>query len=395
MIRLAAPRFGPDEERAIRDVLSSGKLVQGRHVREFEELIAGRVGSTEAVALSSGTAALHASLLALGIGPGDIVILPAFSFIATANVVELCGARPVFIDVEADTFNIDPELLELGLTDMRSRGESVKVILPVHAFGRVADMAAIKRIAQAHGQAVVEDAACALGAYSEGRPAGTWGSVGCFSFHPRKVVTTGEGGVAVTDDPQIARNLRMLRNHGQDPLGEAFDSVMPGFNYRMTEIQAALGIEQVGKLDGIIRLRRSISQRYDEALRHTAVTVSSPAPEGAAVYQSYVVLLPGELAASRRALIDALRVDGIEISVGTWHMPMTTYFRERYGYRSGQFPVTDDVSRRAISLPMHEGVTQDDQVYVVDRLLARLEELTPALLSPTVTGRRMAVGDDS
>ena len=242
---------------------------------------------------------------------------------------------------------------------------------------------------------LVEDAACALGAYSDGRPAGTWGSVGCFSFHPRKIITTGEGGIAVTDDPVIARSLRTLRNHGQDPQGESFDSVVPGFNYRMTEIQAALGKEQAGRLDAIIGRRRTIASRYDDALRDTAITVPSATPEGASAYQSYVVLLPGQLAHSRRALIDALRTDGIEISIGTWHMPMATYFRKRYGYRWGQFPVTDDVSWRSISLPLHEGVTADDQTYIVDRLLARIEELTPALLSRTASEHRMPLGDDS
>lgn len=395
MIRLAAPQLGPDEERAIREVLASGYLVQGRRVREFEDLVADRVGSAHAVALSSGTAALHASLLALGVGAGDIVVLPAFSFIATANVVELCGARPVFVDVDEDTFNIDPQLLEHCMTELGSRGERVKVILPVHTFGRVADMARIARIAQGHEARIVEDAACALGAYSDGRRAGTWGSVGCFSFHPRKVITTGEGGVAVTEDPEIARSLRTLRNHGQDPQGETFDSVLPGFNYRMTEIQAALGIEQAGKLDEVVQLRRSIARRYDDALHDTAVTVPSATPVGASAYQSYVVLLPGQLADSRRALIEALRTDEIEISIGTWHMPMATYFRKRYGYRSGQFPVTDDVSRRAISLPLHQGVTADDQTYVVDRLLARLEELTAAFLSPTASQHRMQLGEVS
>jgi perosamine synthetase len=390
MIRLAAPQFGADEKRAVQEVLSSGNLVQGFRVREFEELVAERVGSSDAIALSSGTAALHATLLSLGIGAGDVVVVPAFSFIATANAVELCGARPVFVDIDSDTFNMDPQLLESRLGELGSRhgDQSVKAILPVHAFGRLADMEAILRIANDHGVSVVEDAACALGASSSGRQAGTWGKVGCFSLHPRKVITTGEGGVVVTGHPEIARVLRMLRNHGQDPIGDAFDSVMLGYNYRMTEIQAAIGIVQIKKLDQIVERRQAIAQHYDEELRDTALTVSPPPSGGAAVYQSYVVLLPGDLAAARRALIDTLRSDGIEISIGTWHMPMTTYFRKRFGYTWGQFPVTDDVSTRAVSLPMHEGLTSSEQTLVIERLLAHLAQLTPERVSTLTTGRR-------
>jgi perosamine synthetase len=395
MIRLAAPGLGPDEERAVREVLASGNLVQGSRVREFEELLADRVGAREAVAMSSGTAALHAALLALGIGEGDVVVLPAFSFIATANVVELCRARALFVDIDPDSFNMDPEQLDRCLAQLGSDGLHAEVVMAVHTFGRIADMPAIRRVATAHGTTLLEDAACALGASFDGRSAGTWGMAGCFSFHPRKVITTGEGGMAVTDDPRLARAMRSLRNHGQDPEGDAFDSVMPGLNYRMTELQAALGLQQMGKLDDILRRRSEIAQRYDETLRATPLTVLPPAQRGASVHQSYVILLPQELAGSRQGLIGALRRDGIEVSIGTWHMPMTTYFRERYGYRTGSFPVTDDVTRRAISLPLHQGVTPAQQAYVVERLLTRLEELTPGRLATTAARWRPSTGGDA
>lgn len=387
MIRLASPMFGPDEEQAIREVLASGHLVQGRRVREFEERVAERTGSAHAVAMSSGTAALHASLLALGLGPGDVVVLPAFSFIATANVVELCGARPVFVDIDPGTFTMDPDLLDRCLAGVGSEDrERLRAVVPVHAFGRLADMDAIRRIAARFGASVVEDAACALGAASAGRSAGTWGRVGCFSLHPRKVITTGEGGVAVTDDPEIARSLRTLRNHGQDPMGEAFDSVSIGLNYRMTEIQGALGITQLGRLQGILRQRREAAGRYDEALRGSVLTVPPPAPAGAATHQSYVVLLPTDVADARAALIEGLGSQGIEATIGTWHMPLTTYFRTRYGYRPGDFPVTDDVARRALSLPLHERVTPAEQRFVADTLLARIDEL--------MSGRRLVAHAD-
>ena len=365
MIRLTIPSIDEADLAAVREALASGYLVQGPRVAAFEQALAGRAGTAHAVAVSSCTAALHLALMALEIGRGNAVIVTAYSWVATANVIELCGAKPVFVDIRPDTFNMDPAQLESALESTAA----VKAVLPVHTFGQMADMQRILELARRHGVPVVEDAACALGATLGGRQAGTCGAMGCFSFHPRKAVTTGEGGMVVTDDPALARRLRALRNHGQDPDSPSPDFILPGFNYRMTEFQAALGLTQMTKLDRIVAARRRLAAHYDELLRGTPLQPSGVAAGSEPVYQSYVALLPGSAAAHRAGLIGALKERGIETTIGTWHMPMTTYFRERYGHKSGDFPVADDVFARSITLPLYETLTFEQQEEVVAELL--------------------------
>ena len=379
MIPLTMPSIEEDDLRAMREVLASGYLVQGARVAAFEKTVAEYVGTRYAVAVSSGTAALHLGLLSLSIQPGDFVIVTAYSFIATANVIELCGAQPVFVDIQPDTFNMDPDCLEKILSRVMASTETahrVKAVLPVHTFGQMADMPAILELANRHGLPVIEDAACALGATLNGRQAGTWGLMGCFSFHPRKAITTGEGGVITTNDLDLARQLRTLRNHGQEPGKETPDFILPGFNYRMTEFQAVLGITQMAKLDRIITARRRLAAHYDALLAKTPFQPPTVFPGSQPVYQSYVTLLP-ENAASRQAdLIRQLKGQGIETTIGTWHLPLTTYYRRRYGYRTGDFPVTDQVFSRALTLPLFEQLQETQQGVVVDQLLQALQERT-------------------
>lgn len=371
MIRLTIPSIEEDDLAAVREVLASGYLVQGPRVAAFERGVADYVGVKHAIAVSNCTAALHLALLALGVRPGDLVVVTAYSYTATANVIELCGAQPVFVDIRPDTFNMDPDRLAdalrrlAGARDLISR---VKAILPVHTFGQMADMSAIMAIARQYDLPVIEDAACALGATWQGRPAGAWGALGCFSFHPRKAITTGEGGLITTDRDDLAWRLRALRNHGQDPDAAGADFVMPGFNYRLTEFQAALGLTQMAKLERIIAARRAWAARYNALLADSPIRPPYVAPEAAAVYQSYVVLLPERMAPRRGDLIARLSAEGIETTIGTWHMPLTTYFRSRYGYRQGDFPVADDVFARSLTLPLHERLTDEEQQRVVDRL---------------------------
>jgi len=373
MIRLTIPSIEEDDLAAVREVLASGYLVQGPRVAAFERAVADRVGVRHAVAVSNCTAALHLSLLALDVRPGDLVVVAAYSYTATANVIELCGAQPVFVDIRPDTFNMDPDRLADTLRRLAAARDligRVKAILPVHTFGQPADMPAILAAAQPYGLPVVEDAACALGATWHGRPAGAWGALGCFSFHPRKAITTGEGGLIATDSDELAWRLRALRNHGQDPDAAGADFVMPGFNYRLTEFQAALGLTQMAKLERIIAARRARAGRYDALLVGSPIRPPQVAPAAGAVYQSYVVLLPREAAAARHDLIARLRAEGIETTIGTWHMPLTTYFRSRYGYRRGDFPIADDIFDRSLTLPLHERLTDEEQQRVVDRLNA-------------------------
>jgi dTDP-4-amino-4,6-dideoxygalactose transaminase len=374
MIRLNVPVIEEEDLDAVRDVLKTGFLVQGARVLDLEKAFAARIGVPHAICVTNCTAALHLAMLALDVRAGDTVLVPTFSWPATANAVELCGAQPVFVEIEPRTFNMDPAALEKTLARIGKSADAmrrVKAVLPVHAFGRVANLTGIAEIAARHGVPVVEDAACALGARHAGKEAGAIGKIGCFSFHPRKAITTGEGGLVTTHDAAIAKHVRALRNHGLDPDAPAPDFIMPGFNTRMTEFQAALGATQLKKLDRLLTKRRALAKRYDTLLDGTNVTAPLACTgDDAHAYQSYVTLLPKELAPRRAEIIKTLRERGIETTIGTYHMPMTTYFRSKYGFREGDFPVTDDVFARAFTLPLHDQMTDADQEKVVHELLA-------------------------
>jgi perosamine synthetase len=363
VIRLTIPTIEEDDLQAVRDVLASGFLVQGVHVAEFEQTIASYLGTDHAVAVSNCTAALLLALLALEVGRGDRVAVTTYSWPATANVIVQCGAEPVFVDIDPETFNMDANALERTLANTK-----VKAVLPVHTFGGMADMTQIAEVASRHGAALVEDAACALGAELNGRKAGTWGRLACFSFHPRKAITTGEGGMITTNDAALARQLRILRNHGQDPDAAAPDFVAAGYNMRMTEFQAALGVTQMKKVERIIENRRMLAERYGELIGGNALTPPKASPASRHVYQSYVALLPTWAANKRAEIIHELKARGIETTIGTYHLPMTTFFSQRGGFKRGDFPITDDVSARAISLPMFVGLRPEEQASVISEV---------------------------
>ncbi len=376
MIRLTIPSIDEDDLDAVREAVSSGYLVQGARVAAFEQAVANYVGMEHAIAVSNCTAALHLALLALDVRPGDLVIVTTYSWVATANVIELCGARPVFVDIQPDTFNMDPERLAEVFEHLKSNAEAisrVKAILPVHTFGQMTNMPAIMEIANYYHVPVVEDAACALGAKWRDQQAGTWGLMGCFSFHPRKAITTGEGGVIVTNDAELTRKLRALRNHGQDPDASSPDFILPGFNYRMTEFQAALGQTQMRKLDQIIAARRQISSYYDQLLTDTSIQPPAVPVESWPVYQSYVVLLPEKVVHKRAALIAQLKERGVETNIGTWHLPLTSFFSGKYGYHIGDYPNTDQVFARSLTLPLHENLSQHEQRFVISELIKLIE----------------------
>jgi perosamine synthetase len=368
MIRLMVPDIEEAEIEAVTAVLRGGYLVQGDRVREFELKLAETVGVRHVVAVSSGTAALHLAITALGIGPGDSVAVPAYTWPATANVIALVGADPVFVDIEPATYGIDPVALGRAL----ARHNRIKAIMPVHAFGQFADMESISKISKVHGVPIVEDAACALGASLAGRAAGAWGQLGCLSFHPRKVLTTGEGGAVTTDDDSLARHVRTLRNHGQDPNASFPDFIMPGYNLRLTEFQAALGAGQLRRLDVILAQRRRLAGVYAAIFSGTDIESPRAGEPGSHIFQSYVVLLPKRHRESRSSIIRSLKVEGIETTVGTYHVPLTTYFRTRDGYRIGDFPVTDDISGRALTLPLHGHLDERDAQRVGEALIAKI-----------------------
>lgn len=353
MIRLMVPDIESEDIEAVAEVLRGGHLVQGEQVRQFEALLAKTIGVDHVVAVSSGTAALHLALKAMEIGPGDAVAVPAYTWPATANVVALVGADPVFVDIESSSWGMDSYALQRVLASDRR----IKAIMPVHAFGRFADIVSINEVAQARGIPIVEDAACALGATLAGRAAGSWGDIGCVSFHPRKVLTTGEGGAVATNDGSVAARLRMLRNHGLDPNASSPDFKIPGYNLRLTEFQATLGIGQLRRLERTLGRRRALAAAYSACFAGTGVEHPRPDDPATHTYQSYVVLLPRRLE-SRQSVISALRTQGIETTVGTYHVPLTTYFREHYRFRIGDFPVTDDVAPRALTLPLHRDLDE-------------------------------------
>ena len=373
-IRITVPSLDEADFAAVRAVLESGFLVQGAQVEAFEAAVAEASGTRHAVAVTNCTAALQMALMALDVRPGDVVVTTAYSWLSTANVAELCGARPVFVDVCPDTFNMDPDALEATLARLFATAETgrrVRAVLPVHTFGQMADMARIMAAAGRYGLPVVEDAACALGASRDGHPAGSVGALGCFSFHPRKAVTTGEGGAITTDDAETADYLRALRNHGQQrgPDGQT-RFVLAGFNNRLTEMQGALGVTQMAKLGRIVAARRAGAARYDALFAGTPVQAPHVPAGSEPVYQSYVVLLPE--GADRAAALADLRGAGIEATVGTYHMPLTDFFRLRDGYADGDFPGADAVFARAVTLPLHEGLTERDQARVAEALLAAI-----------------------
>lgn len=378
MIRLACPEIDEADLAAMVEVLKSGQLVQGTHVREFEGRVAELCGSTRAVAVSSGTAALHLALGALDVGAGDAVAVTTYSWPATANVIALCNATPVFVEIDPRSYNMDPEALAATLR----RARSVKAVIPVHAFGGMANMAEIAPLAERHGVPVVEDAACALGALLKGRPAGSWGTMGCFSFHPRKAVTTGEGGVIVTDRDDTLVKLRALRNHGQDPGAPGPDFILPGYNYRLTDFQGALGVTQLRKLPSVLARRKGIAAAYDQMLRGLPLLAPTALEPASHTFQSYVVQLSPDLATARDRILELLRRADVEANIGTHHLPLTTYWRKALGCRPGDYPATDQVAAGALALPIHSRMTDEDVSMVARALERAIESVTESANPP-------------
>jgi perosamine synthetase len=343
-VRLGDPALGEREVAAVEEVLATGMLTMGPKVAEFEGLVALACGVEHALAVSSGTAALHLAVLALGIGPGDEVLVPAYTFPATANVVALSGATPVLVDVDPSTLVLDPAKLAVG--------PRTKAILAVHLFGRPVDWSALP-----DDVPVIEDAAGALGASWQGRPCGSLGTLGCLSFHPRKIVTTGEGGAVTTNDPELAAAVAQLRNHGWRTLG---DMPVPGFNYRLSDVLCALGIPQLERLDELHATRVRIAAGYTERLRDVVETPS--AAEGDVHgWQAYVVLTD-----RRDEALEALRAEGIEAQIGTFALHRLAAYADQ-----GPFPGADSAFERALALPFHTRITEDD----VDRVARVLTEL--------------------
>jgi dTDP-4-amino-4,6-dideoxygalactose transaminase len=363
MIRISQPIIDTQDEDAVLATLRSGHLVQGPRVLEFEAAISDYVGVNHGVAVSNGTAALQIALLAHGIGPGDEVIVPAFTFAATGNAVLLAGATPVLVDIRRDDFTIDPSLIETAITPR------TKAIIPVHLYGHTADMNAIESIARTRDVAIIEDAAQAIGATWQGQKAGSFGTA-CFSFYGTKNITTGEGGMVTTNDAALAQRMRVLRNQGEE---ERYRTDVLGGNYRMTEMQAALGKSQLKKLDTWNKQRRTnadiLSSRLNGAERRVEKPVERPAAGHA--YHQYTVRVP---AAKRDQLVAALKQDGIEAGVyyrrALHQQPL--YIERGIG---GSFPVAEEAALQVLSLPVHPALSPQDLEKIASSVNVGLERL--------------------
>jgi dTDP-4-amino-4,6-dideoxygalactose transaminase len=374
-IPLAKPWIDEEEIKAVAEVLRSGWIIQGPKVKEFEERFAEYQRTKYAVACNSCTAALHISLAAIGIKPGDEVIVPAFSFIASANAVLYQGAKPVFVDIDPSTYNIDPEKIEENIT------KKTRAIIPVHLFGQPADMGPVLEIAESHDLYVIEDAACAHGAEYHKKRVGGLADAGCFSFHPRKPITTGEGGMITTNDEEIARKARAIRSHGMSletwertedmKLNLPSFSIL-GYNYRMTDISAAIGLIQMKRIDDAIERRIKVAERFNEAItKIDGIKPPKVIEDVRHVYQSYVCKVDLNKH-SRDDIILGLSKRGIAAQIGTQAIHLEPLYRQ-YGYKKGDFPSCEDAFFTTLSLPIFAEIT-DEQINQVINALADISK---------------------
>ena len=368
-VAISAPATGEEEWQACREPLLSGWLTQGPKVAAFEKAFAERHQVAHAIAVTSCTTALHLALAAVGVGPGDEVIVPAFTWVATANAVLYCGATPVLADVDRITYNIDVDSVARKVTPR------TRALIAVHLFGRCADVDALRAVLPA-GVALVEDAACAAGAAWQGRPVGTLGTVAAFSFHPRKSVTTGEGGMVTTNDTQLARRVDQMRNHGATVSEEQRHSgprpyLLPefdilGYNYRMTDLQGAVGLVQLRKLDTFIDERARWAAWYRDALDGIPWLRLPDEPRGIRHgWQAFVTYVdPQRAPASRNDIMQRLEEQGIATRPGTHAVHMLAYYRERFVLSAADFPGARDCAEQTMAIPLHNRMSAEDYEYV-------------------------------
>jgi len=371
-IPISLPVTGEEEWLATKEPLMTGWITSGPKVREFEQLFADKHQVQHAFAVTSATTALHLALVALDIGPGDEVIVPAFTWVATANVVRYCGATVVFTDISTKTFNLDPSDLEKRIT------ARTKAIIPVHLFGLCADMDSIKEVAQ--NIPLIEDAACAAGAMYKGNYAGGLGTIGCFSFHPRKSITTGEGGMVTTNNDELAEKISKLRNHGAEVSEEQRhhgpkpyslpDFNMLGFNYRMTDLQGAVGVVQMGKMDAFIEERTKWARFYNDEIKNIDwLELPNTDENYKRGWQSYVVLIDeSKSPKSRNEIMEFLQQKGISTRPGTHAVHMLNYYQNLMDLKETDFPQAKLANDCSMAIPLHNRMTKEDYEYVISTI---------------------------
>lgn len=393
-IPITKPYFDQRERELLVQPLDTGWVVQGPFVTEFQSRFAAFTGAKRAIATSNCTTALHLSLLALDIREGDKVVVPSFTYVATANSVEAVGATPILCDIDLRTFCMDAAELEKILADDEAR--EIKAVMPVNQFGLCADLPKIRALADRHGAKMIEDCACSFGSFIDGRHSGTFGHTGCFSFHPRKAITTGEGGMVVTDDDETAARVSSLRDHGasksdRDRHGQKGSFFLPdfdivGYNFRMTDFQGALGVAQMEKATMLLDARRTLAARYDEALARFPQLVTPLIPEGrVSGYQSYVCLFaaPDDLTNLSKETIDALHMRrndfmyrleeaGVTTRQGTHAVHTLGYYKKTYGLQDAQYLASYAADRLSVALPLYYGMTDEEFDYVIGQIGAAL-----------------------
>lgn len=359
---IAKPYITKKEEQYVLEVLRSGVLSIGPKIEKFEKKFAEFIGVKYACAVSSGTAGLHLALIAAGIGKGDEIITSPFSFIASANAALYVGAKPIFVDIDPKTYNLDPEKIETKIT------KKTKAILVVHIFGQSADMAPILKIAKKHNLKIIEDACESLGASYRGKKVGTFGESAVFAFYSNKQMTTGEGGMIVTNSKKVYELCRSLRNQGRLENMQWLDHVRLGYNYRLDEMSAALGVAQLEKINFLISEKQKVAAWYDKYLAANSNLLQIPvvAPGNSHTRFVYVVLIKNK---NPDRVIKALSVRGVTAKPYFPSIHLFKFYRKNFGYKKGDFPVSESVSNKALALPFYIGLQEKDVKHICKTLI--------------------------
>lgn len=358
---LAKPSFSKTDLNNLSDVLKSGMLTQGKNVLELEQNINSLIETSFCSAVSNGTASLHLALIALGIGKEDEVIIPAFSYIATANVIELVGAKPIFVDINLNTFNIDINQIENKIT------KRTKCIMPVHEFGLCANMHEIIKIATKYNLKIIEDAACAIGSKYKNKFAGSFGDFASFSLHPRKSITSGEGGLVISNNKKYDHKIKCLRNHGVDPNSDNFEFIEAGFNYRLTDIQAAIVKDQVFQVESLIKHKANLARIYCDNLNTTKIILPHEPENYRHSWQTFHILLENNK--QRNNLIEFLKKKNIYCNYGAQCIPEMSFYKKIYNLNTKKlFPNAFKAYNCGLAIPIHEKLNKEDILYISNNI---------------------------